>query len=233
METKRFIFCLAVLSAIVSCEVKYAGDDSEEGAAYQPSLEEVAEVLSALPIQKAQLDEVHDAVSASSANGYDEEYTMRLLFASPGSGVGDKEVRSERSYERPLRSLIEDHVRSVTKSSAVDPDRFLDALIESDMQIYWPYSEDWNGEDMPLVTFDPEDGAEANIGYRLVIENDGSRHVEEVVVDEEMAKKVPVWVVNRNSDAGYTSLEMLRREDPDWGEGGGSIIVSPKQSSDS
>ena len=233
METKRFIFCLAVLSAIVSCEVKYAGDESEEEAAYQPSLEEVAEVLSALPIQKAQLDEVHDAVSASSANGYDEEYTMRLLFASPGSGVGDKEVRSESSYERPLRSLIEDHVRSQTKSSAVDPDRFLDALIESDMQIYWPYSEDWNGEDMPLVTFDPEDGAEANIGYRLVIENDGSRHVEEVVVDEEMAKKVPVWVVNRNSDAGYTSLEMLRREDPDWGEGGGSIIVSPKQSSDS
>ena len=72
-----------------------------------------------------------------------------------------------------------------------------------------------------------------SFSHRLVIENDGSRHVEEVVVDEEMAKKVPVWVVNRNSDAGYTSLEMLRREDPDWGEGGGSIIVSPKQSSDS
>jgi hypothetical protein len=42
-----------------------------------------------------------------------------------------------------------------------------------------------------------------------------------------MAEKYPVWVVNRNSDAEYTSLEMLRREDPEWGEGGGNIIVNP------
>jgi hypothetical protein len=46
-------------------------------------------------------------------------------------------------------------------------------------------------------------------------------------VDEAMARERPVWVVNRNSDAGYTTLEMLRREDPDWGEGGGDIIVKP------
>ncbi len=48
-----------------------------------------------------------------------------------------------------------------------------------------------------------------------------------------MAKEVPVWVVNRNSDAGYTSLEMLRREDPNWGEGGGTIIVKPQTKSSS
>jgi hypothetical protein len=40
-----------------------------------------------------------------------------------------------------------------------------------------------------------------------------------------MAGNVPVWVVNRNSDAEFTPLEMLRREDPDWGEGGGTIII--------
>ena len=37
-------------------------------------------------------------------------------------------------------------------------------------------------------------------------------------------------MVNRNSDAEYTSLEMLRREDPEWGEGGGNIIVNPERS---
>ena len=42
-----------------------------------------------------------------------------------------------------------------------------------------------------------------------------------------MARSRPVWVVNRNSDAGYTSLEMMRRQDPSWGEGGGTIIVKP------
>ena len=65
-----------------------------------------------------------------------------------------------------------------------------------------------------------------------MIEDDGSRHVEEIVVDEEMATEAPVWVINRNDDAGFTSLEMLRREDPEWGEGGGAIIVNPSKSSD-
>lgn len=197
-------------------------------------LDEVAEIMAAVPIMAEQMGEVHDAVTSSSGNGYDEEYTMKNLFTTPGSGVGDKDIRSGKSYETPLHVLIDEQVRSMasTKSLSMDPDRFLEALTESDIQIYWPYSEKWDGRSMPVVTFDPEDGAEANNGYRLVIEDDGSRHVEEVVVDEEMAKETPVWVINRNDDAGYTSLEMLRREDPDWGEGGGAIIVNPSSSSD-
>ena len=35
----------------------------------------------------------------------------------------------------------------------------------------------------------------------------------------------PVWVVNRNSDADFKSLEMRRREDPSWGQGGGDIVI--------
>ena len=41
------------------------------------------------------------------------------------------------------------------------------------MQIYWPYSENWDGKDLPIITFDPEDGAKTNIGYRIISENDG------------------------------------------------------------
>lgn len=192
-------------------------------------LDEVAEILAMLPIRDSHMGEVHDAVSSSSDNGYDEEYTMRQLFINPGSGVGDEVSKSGKSYDEPLWKLIDDQVRSMsaTKSLSMDPDRFLEALTESDIQIYWPFSEDWDGESMPVITFDPEDGAVVNTGYKIVVEDDGSRHVEEVMVDEEMASEVPVWVVNRNDDAGYTSLEMLRREDPDWGEGGGSIIVNP------
>lgn len=119
---------------------------------------------------------------------------------------------------------------SATKALSMDADSFLKALTDSDVQIYWPFSDGWDGETMPVITFDPEDGSSVNMGYRMVIEDDGSRHVEEIVVDEEMATEAPVWVINRNDDAGFTSLEMLRREDPEWGEGGGAIIVSPSKS---
>lgn len=222
-----------VAGVFVSCEVldddigRHVDDTDSTGYV---GLEEVAQILACVPLKSSHLLEVHDAVSSSSVNGYDEEYTMKNLFASPGSGVGDKPVKSDGGYVTPLRELIEEQVRSRpgTKVSGMDPDGFLKALSDSDVQIYWPFSEDWDGTSFPVITFDPEDGAHNNIGYRFVVDDDGSCRTEEVVVDEEMAMHEPVWVVNRNTDAGYTSLEMLRREDPDWGEGGGAIVVNPK-----
>lgn len=218
----------AMLLAI-SCEnVDTNPRNKDDDGSIHIELEQVAAILSAIELKSEHLAEVHDAVSSSSTNGYDEEYTMRHLFENPGSGVGEITSKSSRRYSTPLRDLISDQVKTMTATKAVgvDADAFLDALSSSDMQIYWPFSEDWDGKTMPVITFDPEDGSQNNIGYRFVSDDSG-RHLEEVVVDEEFAMTEPVWVVNRNSDAGYTSLEMMRREDPQWGEGGGAIIVKP------
>lgn len=232
-----FRFCIyaaVAMAAAGGCET--VDTDSDAGAGQiAVGLDQVAEILAYIPIEAGQLEEVHQAVSSSSGNGYDEEYTMRNLFLQPGSGVGDTEVRSGTRYRQPLRDLIEDYVYSMqnvkSDSGAYGADEFLAALVESDIQIYWPFSEEWDGTTMPVITFDPEDGSDVNIGYRLFYDDEGFRRVEEVIVDEKMADEVPVWVVNRNSDAGYTTLEMLRREDPQWGEGGGNIVVRPEGSS--
>lgn len=233
-----------------SCErldndpVKHISDSDPEYI----ELQEVVEILTLLPISTDQLGEVHAAVSASSLNGYDEEYTMTNLFTLPGGGVGDKQTRANRSYAQPMRDMIVAIVKDMTSKDSktkseyqglnvlrtierLGADRFLDALTKSDMQIYWPFSEAWDGKQMPIITYDPEDGSESNIGYQMVVDDDGFRRVEQVEVDEQKAMECAVWVVNRNDDAGYTSLEMLRREDPNWGEGGGNIIVKPEQSS--
>ena len=241
MKQTNQITLLAFMAFLVSCEV--VDDDMGKHTADREGeyieLNEVARIISALPLENSHLAEVHDAVTSSSDNGYDEEYTMKDLFESPGRGVGESKSPKDgksgyREYVKPLRELIRSYVceSSQTRSGAVSgAEDFLDALVSSDIQIYWPFSEGWNGETMPIITFDPEDGSDANVGYRLFYEDDGSRRVEEVIVDEEMASKVPVWVVNRNSDAEYTTLELLRREDPGWGEGGGTIIVKPDVSS--
>ena len=237
MKTCLNIITTAVAAAFLmsSCETVQI-DDERDVRPYAVRLEEVAEILSMLPLETAQLNEVYEAVTSSSDNGYDEEYTMKDLFQRPGAGVGDIDVRSSGSYQEPLRDLIEDYLYSMqnvkSTSPEKDPEEFLSALMESDVQIYWPFSEEWDGETMPVITYDPEDGSEVNVGYRLCVDDDGFRRVEEVIVDEAMADEVPVWVVNRNSDAGFTTLEMLRREDPEWGEGGGNIIVRPKTDPD-
>jgi len=228
-----------------ACDDKASVEDATEPQAVAVELQDVARILTAVELGQEQLREVHDAVSFSSGNGYDEEYTMSHLFGSPGAGVGDDvATKAEASYSRPLRSLIEDYLRGVagTRASGADggvsstdgaasvpglsgvsAEEYIAALSSSDVQIYWPYSERWDGEEAPVITFDPESETEVNTGY--AVNADGS--LTEVVVDEEMALERPVWVVNRNDDGDFTSLEMLRRQDPSWGQGG-EIVVGGK-----
>ena len=220
----------ALAAALCGCEkIETVGGPStasEEAPSYV-ALEDVAKIFAGLPIGVEQMGEVHDAALSSAANGYDEEYRMLDLFASPGAGVGDGPSKAAGGYARPLRDLLMEAVR--TKAGAEGGKEWLDSLSVSDVQIYWPFSESWDGHSLPVVTFDPGDFATSNVGYAL--KADGS--VEKVLVDEAMARERPVWVVNRNTDADYKSLELRRREDPSWGSGGGDILVRTKTADDS
>ena len=231
--------CLLCLAGLLAASCEILDDDIDKHASNRAAvpLSEVAHVLVNIPLGTDQMAEVFGAVSSSAENGYDEEYMMYDLFGTPGAGVGDDRITKSDAPVLsgvPLRDMIRDYVNSqaATKSSSQieAPSEWLKRLAESDVQIYWPFSESWNGEELPVITFDPEDDSEVNIGYRIIEDSEGFRRIEEVLVDEEVAMATPVWVVNRNTDAGYTTLEMLRREDPEWGEGGGSIIVGPGSS---
>lgn len=230
---------LALIVAVLSvgCEkTEFVTEEKTEPPVLSSS--DVAQLLSSLPVEAGQMREVRDAVAESTENGYDEEYTMGDLFASPGTGVGgplEKSVTKapRKEYDKPLRELIAEHLLSSaqeetpslkTKAPAT-PEEYLSALQNSGYQIYWPYHENWDGSALPIVTFDPGDNSSSNIGYRMVLGTDGSRIVDTVTVTEEVARETPVWVVNSNCDAPFTSLEMLRRQDPDWGKGGGQILV--------
>ena len=224
------ISAMVLTGALVSCETVDDDPQKHVDEGRYVELSEVAQLFAGIPIQQCHLHEVHDAVSSSSGNGYDEEYTMKSLFECPGSGVGESvDTRSVDKYQKPLRALIQEHLLSSTKASGglPDPQRWLDELVRSDIQIYWPYSDNWDRTTFPIITFDPEDDSEANVGYRISLDQEGNRVVEEIIVDESVAKSSPVWVINRNSDASYKTLEILRKEDPNWGEGGGTIVVQP------
>ena len=230
---KKSIVMIPMLLLLVAC-----GDEDErtgQEKSYDVSLPEVAEILSELPLGLDQMHEVYDAVSVSSTNGYDEEYTMRDLFVSPGRGVGEEATKaSARTYGTPLRDLIRDYLASAPKTrSGPSPDEVLAALSGSSAQIYWPYSAEWDGsETLPVITFDPGVDVSANTGYQIEVDAAGNRTVKEVIVDENMARSRPVWVINENEDSGYTSLEMLRRRDPDWGRGGSIVVKSGSDASD-
>ena len=229
MKRLMVIGCLVGTLASAACERLSPPESSpkeEETVVRQGdvvySLDEVARLFAALPLGDTQVAEVHDAVSASAGNGYDEEYTLRNLFEAPGAGIGSQPATRVEAYPEPLRDLLSAEVRRQYGTRALDAEAFLDALSASDVQLYWPFSEDFPSARTPVITFNPGDNASRNIGY--LRREDGT--VEEVVVDEDMARERPVWVVNRNIDAEYRTLEMRRREDPDWGQGGRILVRS-------
>lgn len=181
------------------------------------TMSDLAKIISELPLQQEHLQEVYDAVNSSSGNGYDEEYTMDRLFTSPGSGVGERgESTKAAAYATPLRELFADYFRSKseTKAGASDVEAYVNTLRDSDMQIYWPYSEDWDQETFPVVTFDPGDGAKTNYGYMLGFDDSGAHVVDSVLVTEELARERPVWVINRNADSAYTPVTLLDYDSP-------------------
>lgn len=182
-------------------------------------LDQVARVFAALPIGAEQVSEVHDAVNGSISRGYDEEYTMRQLFEAPGCGVGENGVTKAGMYRRPLRELLREYLYSetATKSRPYSGEEFLEELEKSDLQIYWPYSDEWDGEKYPIITFDPGYESDYNYGYRLRRDEDGELAVDSVYVDEKVAMSEPVWVINSNCDGTATPLPLYVPDESEKG----------------
>ncbi len=224
---KKVLYFALLAGALAACE-KVDTTVKEYDPVAVP-LEDVARILAALPVGSEQWNEVHAAVQASTGNGYDSEYTLKNLFTRPGTGVGaaPEAKAAGNDYAKPLREWIGDYVQNlfaatkasetgeVSRSGYNSAQEYLNALTESDIQIYWPFEDRWDGSEAPVITFDPDDGSSKNVGY---LRENGI--VREILVDENTALERPVWVVNRNDDAAYKTLEVLRRENPDWGQGG-------------
>ncbi len=219
-------------------EVSLQGSEvavSSEPSSVSLSVDGIARMLSELPLTITQVREVHDGVMSSSSNGYDEEYTFASLVSHPGSGVGEEllQTRASVEYSEPLRDLL----MASGKVPQTRASNFLEDLSATGFQIYWPYSEDWDGESMPVITFNPDEAAAvsgcagvndgSNVGYLREQLPDGSWIIKEVIVDEEYAKSNPVWVINRNEDSAYLTPQMVEALYPER-----SAVVSTRSYDD-
>ena len=208
---KRFaliIFSVTLFSCVSPVEpvVEPARDDG----GFELSARGLARMFASLPMEPSHLREVYDAVARSSGNGYDEEYTLDSLVMRPGAGMGPG--TKSAVPQRPLRELVKEYLEEHAPTRAGVED-IMHLLADSGYQLYWPYSEDWDGETYPVVTFDPGFGAESNYGFELAPGPEGAVIVDTLDVDEAMARRRPVWVINSNSDAAFTPLELFSRKE--------------------
>lgn len=228
MKTLRIYLFAVLLPFVVSCARKECGGPDFSGNPKDLTLPVMAKIFSELPLDGENMQEVHHAVSSSSGNGYDEEYMLSDMISSPGSGVGDAffETKASTSYARPIRDVLAEYFSAygTTKSGADAVEACLSVLEESDIQIYWPYSESWDGETAPVITFDPGFGSKTNYGYEMVMKDGRLSVIGTINVDEELATSRPVWVINTNDDAGYTPADFFEPAGLDANKEKGKIL---------
>lgn len=195
---KRIISSVSVILSIVSCTKSQVDLELSEISNELPDTEicNVADMLMNIEIDKALCDEVFLSVNESINKGLDENLLLRELWMEED----EVKVKSYNS-ESILKQRIEMHLRDrLSTKSETNP------FVDSDIQIYWPYSENWDGETNPIIVPATEIPQDTLVGYRISIDKVSGNHiVDTLMVDDEFAYRNPVWIIN-HSEYSYDDL---------------------------
>lgn len=157
--------------------------------------ENIARLMASIPLNKEIMNEVFSATQNGLENGIEESY----YFADVLSESSTKSA--SRASSTSLESVLGRELRSALNKSRSGDQVDIDLLQNGDYQIYWPYSEDWDGKTLPVITFVPKDENQLwNYGYKQT-----DNGIETIIVDEEYMESNPVWIINK-ADFSYDEL---------------------------
>lgn len=141
------------------------------------------------------IEVIHRAVEKAVDHGLDEVcFLSEFISANPSVNKIFREKSSTISQAFRAESF------SNEKGSQPEP---IIGIINNNeyLQIYWPYSDDWDHQTMPVVAYAPEDiNATSGTGFRSA-----STKIESVTIDEEYCKTHPVLIINE-SEVGYSEI---------------------------
>lgn len=157
--------------------------------------ENIAQLMASIPLTKEIVNEVFSATQNGLENGIEESY----YFADVLSESSAKSA--SRASNTSQKSILGRELRSALNKSRSGNQVDVDLLQSGDYQIYWPYSENWDGKTQPVITFVPKDENQLwNYGYKQT-----DNGIETIIVDEEYMESNPVWIINQ-ADFSYDEL---------------------------
>ncbi|HBX46342.1 hypothetical protein [Limibacterium fermenti] len=196
-----FIMALVIFSA---CEKNEAEEVIQNKTAEktvnlpeESRLASIAKLISEIDVSIDMIKEINSGVTKSLEKGYDED----MPFTEILSPVVYPETTTRSDVGQNLfgKALLEKfNTLSGTRSTNFVTDLF-DQLKEEGINLYWPYSDNWDGETMPVITFDPENEQDWNYAYTFSSFQSTTRKAlppTQMIVDEEYAIDSPVWVIN-------------------------------------
>ena len=189
------IIVLMLIFCLTSCtsDLKNELDNMTENSSKSAEMENIAKLLASMNLDNDDVKKIHSGVMTALDNGLHEVYFMKELMCE------DSKVVKEEDQTHVFADFVKSHVNNKSLSQAIS--FYKECENDEILQIYWPFSENWDGVTKPVISFLPDDKcSKENLGYYL--ENG---ELKSVVVDREYAKAHPVWIINE-SMMGYNNI---------------------------
>ena len=136
---------------------------------------------------------IHSSIQRSILFGLDENLRFNEILDNKASKIIGDDLKRKLLNSNSITKLG----INLKSTNSQDLRSF---LLENDLQIYWPYSEYWDGVTLPVITFIPEDiTAGSNMGFKAIFEGGVFIGIDTIIVDEQFAIENPVWIINRNN----------------------------------
>lgn len=210
----QILVCFVMLAFTYSCKEEVATIEKQtytkDEIELVSKLKETSLTLCNIVNSPEVVTEVNSIVKINIDYGRDEEARFRDLIGAEKSVFFDETTKQKSpALNRVLRSKVAS---------------IYEYLVNNDIQIYWPYSENWDGISTPLITYAPFDENQTTV-YAYKANANGL--IDSVLIDENYAKNNPVWIINQN-ETSYKELPAFSKKQY---VKNGVLFLSPKANS--
>lgn len=209
MKTRFTIIAIALMT-VLACEKSTDNfNPVEQKMLYieESELNDVALMLTEIGLDNDLCNEVHTSVSIAIEKGLDEDLYFRELW------MKDEDIKV-KSYNSGsiLKERLEDYFMKIPSTKNTEGN----FLKDSNIEIYWPYSKNWDGKTKPVIAPVPV-GQECDTlyGYKVVSEPGTKVKLDTVLVNDDYAYENPVWIINyMEFPYDDTTMENIQIETP-------------------
>ena len=197
------VFAMIFLNSCSKDDVDIEEVDFSQGNAKAELNEKTANLVLNLTQNENIVNEIYQAVDKRTLG------ETSILFDYLLNGNVNLKSGSTNLFASRFLDLVPNNTTLKSAGGGGSNSKYLNDLKENNVQIYWPYHDEWDGKTLPTVTFYDGVNDQENIGYRF--NNDGS--ITSVTVNEDYAWENPVWVINcyDGSPEEYLAMEAEKK----------------------
>ena len=226
MKRLKYLAFAIIAGLAVSCSNETLTDDIQISSediqtktiADNPvNIQTVAELMSCIELNEAIVNEVKAGIDRSFKYGLGYNFRFNDIL-KPEESKLIRTLKINQSLANELRNVYA-MLQSVQKKS-LSGDDFFTFLANSNLIIRWPYADNWNGVDEPIIGIASEDG---NSLYKPKQNIDGTFTFDTLYVNKKFIQDNPIWVITESS---YSNDELPDFENGEFVNKNGTYFYS-------